>query len=188
MPEQTVPLIVDSVKPFGDFPFLRCIYYYVEFEEGVPVQMSYVRGLPVPALLLEGKAVIVGPGRGEEFESPEAIRRIFQSVSKPGTSVENGVAWIPGYFLEAGGNGKKVGKGQVVRVPPGAFALGLAYGRGGMDEDEFMELWRPYAEQTRLSPRDTEAFGAWTETAIDRLRRMHHAAPENFIGRKHGGE
>ena len=185
MPTVSVPVIIDSLKEFGEMRLLRCIYFYIETDECIPIDMLNRPKGKTLALLVDGKVVVVSPpGAKETFVEPEDIVSLFDAIEQQGhQSVQNGTVWVPANELinQSGDNATK--KGQVIRMASEAFAICLAYGRNRIDEAELKERWLRLEDAVHLSPDETRAFWEWNRTVIGALSHKYHDSPGTFVGK-----
>jgi hypothetical protein len=170
----SVPVIVDAVRPVQDwadsetYEMVRGVYFLVDVVDLTPVQVrsTLAGGQPVPALLVGGAAIIIGPVSGaEEFRHARDLAETFDAVERDENLVEIADVWLPMRWLADVGD--EVVTGDVFRIGERAFRTAYTNQAEGLPVGNLLEFDLQDLEVVS-SEVETAAFRGWQGLQVQR--------------------
>jgi len=159
MKEKTVPVIVDDRKDMEEFMMTRVAYYYIEMldqPDGGPIDYG---DLGVPVLLLEFSGAIYKPIDTEEFETPEQIDKLFETVeSHKSLYIDSDNIWVPNKLFD-----KKPERGDIFRVGFDLFVRMYSLSRSDTIFDSKDSRFGKMKGLIKFSKIETKAFAEWAD-------------------------
>ena len=182
MIKNSIPVIVDSVKIFGEIKMSRCLYFIVELNETTPKCILGIKGVDHPLRMMGVRGIISSPSHREQiFNSTKLIDDLFNAIEvNEEQSIEYGTIWLPISQLDYSYQQEVFVRGAVFRLPLEIFTLCYAYTCNKIDIEEFRENLSNIKLLDYYSPEETRAFSEWTHIQIQRSRlnykKHHHLA------------
>lgn len=176
----TVPVQIDSVKWQEKFQRTRCVYYRIEFEDGLILEPGSVGGEQKTLLATWGSwAVLVGPGRPLSatglFSSPELIDEALAYIEETeGLFVDLGYIWLPNELLGLRDQKDSARRGDVYRLSMPLFSQCHRYAMDRLAEQEWLEFCRSHADAVQPSSEETAAFRQWRRNQVARSRERYY--------------
>jgi hypothetical protein len=184
IPEQTIPVQIDSVMQLEGFQRTRCIYFLLEVIDGSIVG-PYTSSFNDRALLaMWGNwSVLTGPGRAISmdglFTSPEMINQTLTRIEETNELIlELSHIWLPNSLLRFEEREKEIRKGDVYRLSFRLFYECYRFIAGMISEKEWLEKCDAYSTEIEPSNIETTAFRKWRLEEIQRSRDHYHS--ENY--------
>jgi len=180
MPEQSVPVYIDSIKRIDDFQRTRCVYFRIDIDDEPPSWSYDISGNDQVLLHTWGSwSVLLGPGQSNDaeglFSSPDSIDRALQSIEETeGPTLDLGNIWLPNDLLDLEGEGKEVRSGDVYRLSPSLFRQCYRFSVEMITEAEWLDSCRSDSHAIWPSPRETAAFREWRKGQIKRSSERYH--------------
>jgi len=173
--EPTIPVLVDSVKDFGDRSVLRTLFFWIDIDEDAVVTTESPTPLMETAFILEGRAIVSALSPEEPyFTSPESVEQLFAEVERGKTRrITTGTAWLPVLGdLDPESEGKR---GSVFRIPLRLFHSAFAVKANEIDLVGLYGSWGSTLDQTSTrdfySEEESGVFQNWMEMQALESRR-----------------
>ena len=181
IPEQTIPVQIDTVMWVEGFQRTRCIYFLLEVIGG-PLVGPYTGSIDDRALLAVwgNWSILTGPGRAFSldglFASPETINQTLTSIEEIEELIlELSHIWLPNSLLNKEEREKGIRKGDVYRLSFRLFHDCYRFIAGMISEKEWLELCEVYSGEIKPSDKETTAFRKWRLEEIQRSSDHYHS-------------
>jgi hypothetical protein len=162
----TVPVIVDDIKTFGDFPMARCSHFVVDGDRSANAgELTFQTNNSI--LLVTGvRGVICGRGaKNLRFEDGHQIDELFDSFEADDQfSIETADIWIPNSLIVGSHEGAK--RGDVFRIGANLFKVCFDFRYERLDQSDFLMLTGDLAGSIEYSATETGAFAHWHEIQL----------------------
>ena len=162
----TVPVIVDDIKTFSEFPMARCSHFVVDADHSANAgELSFQTNDSV-LLVLGARGVICGRGgKNPQFEDGHQIDELFDSFeSDDQFSIETADIWIPNALIV--GCYESAKRGDVFRIGSRLFNVCFNFRYDRLEQSDFMMLAGDLADSIEFSEMETKAFAHWHEIQL----------------------
>lgn len=165
MLHEDVPVVVDSVKTYEDFPMVRCNYLSVECDSPTAGWILGVNGEELPFMMLGLVGIVTRPFDSERFSSVKLIEGLFERIEdRAGLLVDVNDIWLPMFLFD--GIDLKPETGYVYRIRSDVFAWSLDFREGRLDLETFRNRCKGLERPLVLSEDEMGPFQKWRELQI----------------------
>lgn len=152
----TVPVLVDSLKEYGDFRMARCMYFSIECDTPGAGWTLSLRSETIPFLMLGLSGIITSELRGREFQSVDDIEALFESIEEHDSLyIDINDVWLP---LELFADIKDFKRSPLYRIPSELFSMAYDYTSTRLPMGEYLGRVREFMRA--MAQRPPEKKGA----------------------------
>lgn len=173
MMQNSIPVVVDSIKRRDDFQMVRCNYLTVQCDAPSPGWQLSLGGEASSFIMLGLVGIIHQPFGGGHFDSPDTIETTLERFEERAELfIDVDDLWIPEFVLRHAAAEFKLG--DVFRISEALFSAAFRYREGLLEQDTYLDVSKEYLSQALPSPSESEAFRAWHWQQVDAARSFYH--------------